>query len=101
MAAKTRRRPQRTCVSCGTTGDKGQLVRLVRVADGSVAVDASGKQAGRGAYVCRKVRCFEDACGSGKLSRALRTKIDTEEYDRLLVEFENVVGLEGVSTDAQ
>ena len=44
-----RHTPQRTCVACRKVKDKWELIRLVRVSDGSVAVDTDGKKAGRGA----------------------------------------------------
>ena len=48
----TKRAPIRTCIACGARSDKCTFVRFARKADGTVALDASGKAAGRGAYVC-------------------------------------------------
>jgi predicted RNA-binding protein YlxR (DUF448 family) len=101
MAARERKIPRRTCVACGAGDDKRRLVRLVRAADGSVAVDATGKQPGRGAYLCPKRACFEEARRTGQLARALRTRIDDEEYGKLFDEFMEVAGTEGVSADVQ
>ena len=48
-------------------------MRLVRTPDGTVAIDSSGRLAGRGAYVCRDAACLDKAMTKGALSRALRT----------------------------
>ena len=63
--------PQRTCVACRQARPKGELLRIVRTPQADVSVDASGKAAGRGAYVCRQQRCAELAVKQKKLTRAL------------------------------
>ncbi len=64
--------PQRTCVACRRTDNKRGLVRVVRLADNRLAVDPTGKKAGRGAYVCAQQECWEMALGRRALERALR-----------------------------
>ena len=64
--------PQRTCVACRRTDNKRELVRVVRLADNRVAVDPSGKKAGRGAYVCVDGGCWDAAIKRRALERALR-----------------------------
>ncbi|MEX0682031.1 MAG: YlxR family protein [Dehalococcoidia bacterium] len=75
-ATKTRARPlpQRTCVACGTTTNKRELVRIVRTADGVLA-DPTGKLAGRGAYICHQPQCWEQAIKKGRLERSLKTTL--------------------------
>jgi hypothetical protein len=81
-----RRQPQRSCVACRATADKRTLLRIVRSPDGRVEVDAAGKKPGRGAYLCRRLACWQDALKRGRLETALRTRIGAE--DKLaLVEF--------------
>jgi uncharacterized protein len=53
------------------------LSRLVRTEDG-VMVDASGRLAGRGAYLCDRPECWNRALQSGILERALRTTLSPE-----------------------
>jgi predicted RNA-binding protein YlxR (DUF448 family) len=48
---------------------------VVRSPTGAVAVDLSGKAAGRGAYVCRDATCQLNAITRGTLRRALDTPI--------------------------
>jgi predicted RNA-binding protein YlxR (DUF448 family) len=59
---------------------KRQLVRLVRQADGAVAVDPSGKAAGRGAYLHNRRSCWQAALSGRSLEHAL--KVDLSEADR-------------------
>lgn len=64
--------PQRTCIACRRTGAKRGLMRLVRDAEGCVALDPTGKRAGRGAYLCHEPACWEQALKRHGLARALR-----------------------------
>jgi uncharacterized protein len=62
---------------------KRQLVRLVRQADGSVAVDPTGKAAGRGAYVHNRGQCWRQALGGATLEHALKTSLSEANRARL------------------
>lgn len=72
---KPRHVPMRTCAGCRETRAKRDLVRVVRLADGAVAVDETGKRAGRGTYLCGRQECWAQALRSGSLARVLRTAI--------------------------
>lgn len=76
--------PRRTCVSCGSTTAKRELVRLVRTPAGAVEPDPSGKRPGRGAYLCRNVECWDRALRKGRLETALRAKLSTDARQALL-----------------
>ena len=71
--------PQRTCVACRETKSKRDLVRVVLLTEGGVAVDETGKRNGRGAYLCRQLTCWELAIKRGSLGRALRTTLSPED----------------------
>ena len=71
---KRRHEPRRTCVACRQEGTKDELIRLVRVGD-AVAVDPTGRAAGRGAYLHRQAECVEEARKKGNLSRALKAQV--------------------------
>ncbi|NJK82374.1 MAG: YlxR family protein [Chloroflexaceae bacterium] len=72
-ASRPRRVPQRTCVACRSSDAKRVLIRLVRAtADGRVVIDTTGKQAGRGAYLCHNPECWNTALQRRSLERALR-----------------------------
>ena len=79
----TKKAPIRTCIACRASSDKRTLVRFVRSADGAVALDASGKMAGRGAYVCADEACFAKACEKRLFGGRLRTKVGNDDNDRL------------------
>lgn len=79
MADKTR---QRTCIVCRKANSKGDLLRVVRTPEGSVAFDPSGRANGRGAYVCG-VACLEKALDTHRLDAALRVKLTEEDKQRI------------------
>lgn len=76
--ATANRIPQRTCVGCRATGGKRDFVRVVKAVDGNVQIDLEGKANGRGAYVCSKRSCWENALTKDRLGRALRTAISPD-----------------------
>jgi len=83
MQVKVKHVPLRTCVACRTTGAKRGLVRIVRTPQGGVEVDTTGKAAGRGAYLCRRRQCWQEALRKEGLARALRVKLWDADVDKL------------------
>jgi len=77
--------PQRSCVVCREKQDKRQLIRLVRQPEGQVAVDPTGKQNGRGAYLCLQPGCWDKALQTDILSKALQTAVSQENKAALAV----------------
>jgi uncharacterized protein len=75
--------PQRTCVACRSTSAKREFIRLVRTPEGRVEVDPTGKKAGRGAYLCGQLKCWDIALNKNRLSLALKTAVSAEDSDRL------------------
>jgi len=57
---------------CRQIDAKRALIRLVRDADGRVAIDRSGKQPGRGAYLCHNPECWALALRRHAIERALK-----------------------------
>jgi len=55
----------------------------VRTPSDGVQVDATGKVAGRGAYLCRSRSCWERALGGPRLNAALKTELTTDELAAL------------------
>ena len=78
-----RRGPVRTCVACREEAGKAELVRIVRRPDGSVGVDRTGKEAGRGAYLHATRECMEAAQKRRSLDRALGATVPSEVWERL------------------
>ena len=86
MKAKKRRTrpiPLRTCVACRRKRDKRTLTRIVRSPEGNVAVDLTGKQPGRGAYLCEQPACWDKAIHTNLLDRALQTSVSEAEKEVL------------------
>jgi uncharacterized protein len=76
--------PQRTCIACRKTSVKRELVRLVRIPEGEVEVDTTGKKSGRGAYLCPDPGCWENVLKNGRLEQALRAMIKPENKEKLV-----------------
>ncbi len=74
--------PQRTCIACRTVRAKRELVRIVRTAGNRVEADATGKKAGRGAYLCRLRECWDIVLDrSGRLDHALNLEMPVDPRD--------------------
>ncbi|CAI8026055.1 Uncharacterized protein YlxR [Geodia barretti] len=80
---KARHIPERSCVACGRKLAKGELIRLVRTPGGPILVDESGRQNGRGAYVCHQAICWEKALTKRALERSLRGPVSAEDLNVL------------------
>ena len=68
--------PVRMCAGCGEHFPKKELVRIVHTPQGEVHVDPTGRMAGRGAYLCRKVE-------AKRLERAFQCPVPDEVMAKL------------------
>jgi len=75
--------PQRTCMGCNTKKDKKDLIRIVKNNKNEITIDKTGKQEGRGAYICNSVQCLEKVIKSKRLERSLDVKISEDIYSNL------------------
>ena len=75
--------PQRTCSVCRTQKNKDELLRVVKNKDNIINVDETGKQSGRGAYICYDIGCLEKAQKSKRLEKNLEIKIKDEIYEQM------------------
>ncbi len=75
--------PQRTCMGCGLKADKTELIRIVKNSQNVINIDKTGKQDGRGAYICNNEECLKKAIKSKKLDRVFDMKLSDEIYDNL------------------
>ena len=80
--------PQRTCSVCRTQKNKNELLRIVKNKENIIKVDETGKQSGRGAYICYDMECLEKAQKSKRLEKTLEIKIEDEIYEQM----KNVIG---------
>lgn len=84
--------PMRQCMGCRERRAKRELLRVVRMTDGNVSLDFSGKLNGRGAYICPDLECLKKARKSRALDRSLEVEIPEAVYDRLVAEMEHAHG---------
>ena len=75
--------PVRQCVGCREMIPKKDLLRVIRTPEEEVVLDSTGKQNGRGAYLCRSTECFAKARKTKGLERSLKVSIPDEVYDKL------------------
>ena len=87
---KPKKIPMRMCVGCREMKEKRELIRVVRTPDGEVALDATGKKSGRGAYVCRQAECFRRAIRQKQLERQLEITLTPEVTEALTAEMERM-----------
>ena len=84
--------PQRTCSVCRTQKNKNELLRIVKNKDNIIKVDETGKQSGRGAYICYDMECLEKAQKRKALEKALEIKIEDEIYEQMKNLIEKKIG---------
>lgn len=92
---KVKKIPQRQCTGCGENRPKRELIRVVRSPEGEISIDFTGKQSGRGAYLCPSDKCLKKALKTKKLSRSLECEIPEEIYDALAEEIAFAQTMEG------
>lgn len=70
----------RRCVTCRELLDRQQLWRVIRLAEGGMALDQG---MGRSAYLCPRQSCLEEAKRRKKLQKALRCQVADSIYAAL------------------
>ena len=75
--------PLRTCMGCNSKKSKRELIRIVKNNKNEIIVDKTGKQEGRGAYICNNIECLEKIKKSKRLEKVLNIKISDEIFDKL------------------
>ena len=75
--------PQRTCMGCNSKKDKKDLIRIVKNNKNEISIDKTGKQDGRGAYICKNDQCLEKAIKTKRIERTLGINISEEVYNEL------------------
>lgn len=80
---KTKKIPMRMCLGCGEMKPKRELIRVVKSKEGDISLDLTGKKAGRGAYICKSVECFEKARKARKFERSFSCMISEDIYNSM------------------
>jgi predicted RNA-binding protein YlxR (DUF448 family) len=81
---RNRKVPLRKCVASQEMKDKKELIRIVRLKEGGISIDLTGKMAGRGAYLSKDRDIILQAKKKNILASHLKTKIDDTIYEELL-----------------
>ena len=80
--------PMRQCVGCSEMKNKRDMMRVLKIADGSIVLDTTGRKNGRGAYLCMNQECLMKAVKNKGLERSFKMSIPQEVYENLEREFE-------------
>ena len=72
---------QRKCMACNTKKNKYDLIRIVKNSKGEISLDKTGKQNGRGAYICNNIECLERVIKTSRITKILRCNIDKKIYE--------------------
>jgi Predicted nucleic-acid-binding protein implicated in transcription termination len=81
--------PMRQCVGCREMKMKKELIRVIKTSNEEIMLDLTGKQNGRGAYVCKAQECLKRAIQTKGLERSFKHAIPKEVYERLEKEMED------------
>ena len=85
---RPRKIPLRKCAGCGEMKNKPELIRIVRSPEGEFSIDRTGKKAGRGAYICSRLECLQNAIKFKTLERSFKQTIPTLVFNQLKNEFD-------------
>jgi len=88
MEKKIKKIPMRQCLGCNEHKPKIELLRVVRSPEGEISLDFKGKKSGRGAYLCRDLKCLRRARKSHRIDRNLECEIPEAVYDAMEAELE-------------
>ncbi len=89
MEKKVKKLPMRQCMGCNEHKPKSELLRVVRSPEEEISLDFTGKKSGRGAYICRDVKCLKRARKSRRIDRVLECEIPDAVYDAMEEELEH------------
>ena len=80
---KPKKVPLRKCVGCSESKPKKELIRIVKNKEQEVFIDETGKANGRGAYVCKDIKCLNKAIKSKAIYKALGKDLSEEAIESL------------------
>lgn len=72
----------RTCIGCRAKKQKQEFIRIVNH-EGKVKVDIKQNLEGRGAYICKDIKCFEKVEKGNKLKNALKINVENKKYEEI------------------
>ena len=84
MNQTTKKIPLRKCVITGEQHPKQEMFRIVRLTDGTVVVDETGKARGHGVYLVKDEKTINLAWKRHTLDKYLEVKVSDDIYEQLL-----------------
>lgn len=87
---KSKKVPLRMCLGCQEMKAKRELIRVVKNNENLISLDDKGKKPGRGAYICKKIECFEKAKKAKRFEKAFECKVEDDIYSELKKELEEL-----------
>lgn len=82
--------PMRKCVGCGEMKNKKEMMRVLKTSEETFILDVTGKQNGRGAYLCKNEECLKKAIKGKGLERSFKQAIPSGVYDNLEKEMKSL-----------
>lgn len=82
--------PMRQCVGCREMKNKKEMIRVIKTPEETICLDTTGRQNGRGAYICQSMECLNRAIKSKGLERSLKVAIPSEVYEALQEEMSHI-----------
>ncbi len=80
---KTKKVPLRKCVGCSESKPKKELIRIVKNKEQEVFIDETGKANGRGAYVCKDIKCLDKAIKTKAIYKVLGKDLTKDTIESL------------------
>ena len=84
---KEKKIPMRMCIACHEMKPKREMLRIVRPKEGEIAIDFTGKAAGRGAYICDDPDCIRKLRKSRLLNKTFSCEVPLTVYERIEEDF--------------
>lgn len=75
--------PMRRCLATNESFPKKELLRIVKTPEGSIVVDTTGKQNGKGAYISKSMEALKIAKQKKIFNRAFECDVDESIYDEI------------------
>lgn len=79
----TGNKPQRSCLGCGATKDKGDLLRFVLSPEGCLTPDLKAKLPGRGGYICPHRACLALAIKKKRFPATFKTPVEGVDQEKI------------------
>lgn len=82
--------PMRQCTGCREMKSKKEMIRVLKTPEDKIVLDTTGRQNGRGAYVCLSSECLEKAIRNHGIERSLKAVVPQEVYEDLKKELSKI-----------